>query len=140
VDGDQPVMGTTLFVPPPAFGAQTHTLQYYSVDNALNTEAAKPTPPVSFIVSRPMGTIRFAWDNPAGDSNAEVWVRDSAGHLVYHGSSTAWDAGWFTVNVPVSPRPYSLESQWYDDSSETYGHTYGLALIDISGAIVTWWY
>jgi hypothetical protein len=141
LDGGQPVIGTTVVVPPPAFGAQTHTLQYYSVDNALNTEHAKPTPAVSFTVTRPTGTIRLAWDNPAPDSNAVVWVRDANGHLVYYAASPDWSPrGWFILTVPVNPRPYSLEAEWYDDGTETYGHSYGSALIDTSGAIVTWWY
>jgi hypothetical protein len=141
LDGAPAVKGTSIVIPPPAAGAQTHTLQYYSVDNALNTETAKPVPLFSLTATRQTGTIRFAWDNPAPDSNAEVWIRDSKGQLFYHAFSTVWSPpGWFITSVPVSSGAYSLEAEWYDADSETYGHTYGSALIDTQGKIVTWWY
>jgi hypothetical protein len=141
LDGAPAVKGTKIVVAPPASGSQTHTLQYYSVDNAMNAETTKPMPAFTFTVTRPSGTIRFAWDNPAPDSNAEVWVRDSNGNIVYHAVSPAWSPpGWFIVNVPVSSRPYSLEAQWYDADSDVSGRSLDAALIDTPGKVVTWYY
>jgi len=63
LDGESPVEGTAVSVAAPASGSQTHTLQYYSVDKAGNTESAKPVPALSFTVvagpdvTAPSGTM-----------------------------------------------------------------------------------
>ena len=53
LDGAPAVEGTRVVVTPPGSGAATHTLQFYSIDNVGNIEAARPVPAFAFTVEAP---------------------------------------------------------------------------------------
>ena len=138
VDSGVQKTGTVITVQPPSSGIANHTIEFWSVDYSGNVELHKTK---SFVMQAATGTIKFAWDSPAPGSIAEVWVRNSAGIIVYHEDTSKWNPpGWFTAQVPVSTKPYQLEAWFWDEASESEGRTFSSALIDAPGKTVTWWY
>lgn len=144
LDGGAQIAGTTVTVSAPSSGTISHSLEFWSVDYAGNVET--PRKSVTFdvtAVTGTTGTIQFAWDDPPAGSWAYYSVYDADNKLVSSGYGETgvggWD-GWFYVSVPVSARPYRLETYWNDTGGWGEDETLGTALIDTPGKVVTFWY
>jgi hypothetical protein len=137
LDGGAQKTGNTVIVESPG----AHSLEFWSVDRAGNVETPHKTAAFTVTVPGGSGTIQFAWDNPPAGAWTYYYVYDiydSQDRLVASGYN---ETGWFTVNVPVSSQPYKLRAHWLDPEDPGYPvWSYGQALIDTPGKVVTWYY
>ena len=132
LNGGPAAQGTTVLTD----AKVSQVLEYWSVDNANNQES--PHEIVSFSVTAPpgQGTIEFAWNAPPG-AYINYYLYDSAGNLI---DSTGNSLGWWGIHVPVSSQTYGLRAHWYDPETEESAVSYGSAMVDAEGLVVTWWY
>lgn len=112
--------GTSIYIPKPASGTVSYTLQFWSEDYSGNVETPKTA---SFTMTGGEGTIRLVWGDsditgnpPPAGSYAYWYIRrgTSGGALVASGSGAmpGWD-GVDDVVVPVSNVPYFVDIWWY---------------------------
>ena len=146
VDGGSQSAGTVITVPQPAEGSAEHTVRFWSVDNAGNTEA--PTE-VTFTVTRATGTgtIRLVWGDsdtsgyePIAGSWAAWTIRSggAGGPVVATGYSeggSGWD-GVDDVVVSVQAEPYHVTIDWYDADWDWEDVTVHYPVYVGSGAVV----
>lgn len=118
LDGGAPAEGVLVTVPAPGFGTANHTLQFYSVDLAGNTESAKPVLPFEFAVSSgpdatpPAGTMSInggsAFTN-SFDGTADSDVTDAGSGLnqmsIDPGSGTFGPWIEYAASAPISIPP-----------------------------------
>jgi len=142
IDGGAQQTGTVIVIAPPASGSAAHTIQFWSVDNANNTEFTKSfTFTVNAIVVTGNATIGFKWD--ADDwAEADLHVQNAAGqwiastHLEGYGSDLYWD-----VTVPAGQTYYLVCDYYYDDYYGDQGGGYGTWTGTLStNQYYVWWY
>ncbi len=97
LDGGAATQGVTVNVAAPGTGSQPHTLQYYSVDKAGNTETTKPVPAFAFTVAAapdttpPTGTMSV--------DNGAAYAIVTAASV----NSTVTDAGSGVSQMSIDP-------------------------------------
>jgi hypothetical protein len=90
VDGGPVQMGTSILVPAPVLGTATHTIEFWSLDNRLNTEAphkfatftvspGAPPPPMGVLTATPSGgSFSLTWSGGTGPYTVVVDGSDHA--------------------------------------------------------------
>jgi hypothetical protein len=117
LDGATYVQGSTVTVPAPLGGSRAHTLEYWSVDKAENTE---PTRIATFTVAA-VANMTFSEMNPGEGAtiairNPDVSVKATADQRI--ASATAMIDGVSTPVTWSNPAGYYTEGQteeWYPD-------------------------
>ena len=97
LDGGAATQGVTVNVAAPGTGSQPHTLQYYSVDKAGNTETTRPVPAFAFTVAAAPDTTP-----PTGTMS----VNNGAAYAIVTAASvnsTVTDAGSGVSQMSIDP-------------------------------------
>ena len=124
LDGGAWTAGTLVPVAAPVAGTVSHTLDWYSTDDAGNTELTKS---VTLSVEAPAGTstLAFIW-HPEGFADAHLRVENASGGEVIDtwvsGSDTDLD---LYVSVPSGQLYYMECLYYYEDNSGETGGPYG---------------
>jgi hypothetical protein len=120
--------GTTIVIPPPVSGAVTHSIYFWSVDNAGNAEA-KHSFDLTVNAQAPAATatLSFQW-HPGGYGEADLHVENasgqtvaSSGHLAGSGTALYWSVG-----VPAGQTYRMVCDHFYDDASGSEGGGYSI--------------
>jgi len=144
LDGAAALESTSVVVPPPVSSATTHTLEYWSVDNAGNIEQIETA---TFTVAADTeATLAFRWE-PTGLAKAQLSVLDSSGASIASTSlagDTPGAVDW-NVRVPIGQQ-YQVwcDSRELDDAGGNVvekASAYGMWITpSVAGQTYTWWY
>ena len=141
IDGGTWTAGTSIPVSAPAAGSASHTIYWYSIDNAGRQESVKS---VTFSVASPsagIATLAFRW-HPYGWAEANLHVENAAGDIIASTwvSGTGEDLDWL-VQVPIGQSYYLSCDFYYDEDYDDEGGGYGIWKdVTTSGATYEWWY
>ncbi len=133
--------GTSVSVTAPGSGSASHTIYWYSRDNATNQETQKS---VTFTVQAGGGgaaTLAFIW-HPEDYGEADLRVVNSSGVTLFSTSLSGYgtDLDWY-VDVPVGQTYYLWCDYYWDEYwGDEGGGYYVTRDVTTPGATYTWNY
>jgi hypothetical protein len=149
LDGGAQQTGTVITVQPPASGnAVAHTIQFWSVDNANNTEVMKSFSfTVAPIAVTGNATLSFRWDL-SGYGEAQLHVENASGTWIASTNISGNYNLYWDVTVPAGHNYRMVCDYYYDEDYDGTGGGYGTWTYQQSplhnplqtNDQVVWWY